>query len=151
MPNTATILMLLSALAVTPAAAQDPMPGDLPGPEDGFTLVPAEGEHLMMDRRSGRVSLCRSDAGRWRCSLVPDDRRAYEEELDALRAENERLEDRIADLEDELAMRDENTRLFGPEDEEKIDEFFDFADRAFRRFFGMVEDLKRDYETPDRT
>lgn len=110
-------------------------------PASGYDIVPAEGRHLKIDRDSGAVSLCEEISGRWRCSLIPDDREALEEEISRLRAENERLKAEVATG---------RQRSFGPEDEKELDEFFAFSDKAFRRFFGMVQDLKRDLETEDR-
>lgn len=144
--------LLALALAVGPAAAQEP-PATNPVPPgtDNFTFAPAEGEHLKIDRRTGRVSLCRSENGTWRCALVPDDRLAYEEEVDALEAENQRLRQRIAALEDRQRSAEEDSRLFGPEDEKKLEEFMDFSGHAMRRFFDMVEELKRDFEERNKT
>ncbi|WP_181699888.1 hypothetical protein [Chthonobacter albigriseus] len=137
------------ALLAVPASAQDPRPD--PAPDDNFSLAPAEGEHLKIDRRTGRVSLCKAEAGVWRCSLVPDDREAYEEEVAALRADKERLEARVADLEAQARQPDRSSRLFGPEEEKQLDEFLDFSGHAMRRFFDMVDELKRDLETRDKT
>lgn len=149
--------IFLAAALVGPAASQTaPAPTQAPAPEanaseDNFTFAPARGEHLKIDRRTGRVSLCKADDGVWQCRLVPDDRIAYEEEVEALRAENQRLQERVAELEEMQRSERESSRLFGPEDEKKIDEFMDFSGHAMRRFFDMVEDLKRDFENRDRT
>jgi hypothetical protein len=145
-PAFAAVLLLAA-----PAGAQDHRPDPTPAPNDNFTFAPAQGEHLKIDRRTGRVSLCKSDAGTWRCSLVPDDREAYEEELAALRADNERLAARVADLEKQTGERDRTSRLFGPDEEKQLDEFLDFSGHAMRRFFDMVDELKRDLETRDKT
>ena len=119
--------------------------GDRPAPSesDNFVLAPADGPQLKIDRRDGRVSVCDREGGDWRCRLVPDDREAYEGEID-------RLEKRIDDLERKVAELEKDRNWIGPDDEKKLDQFFDFTDKAFRRFFGMVQDLKQDLETPDR-
>lgn len=157
MTKTLVSAFLLVVAAVSPAASQTGnSPAQAPGPEanapeDNFTFAPARGEHLKIDRRTGRVSLCKADDGVWRCLLVPDDRIAYEEEVEALRAENQRLQARVAELEERDRSREDSGRLFGPEDEKKLEEFMDFSGHAMRRFFDMVEELKRDFENRDRT
>jgi hypothetical protein len=138
LPVLAAVLLLAAA---PPAGAEGTAPAA--GPDDNFTMAPAEGRHLKIDRRNGRVSICEETGGEWRCRLVPDDREAYEGEI-------ERLEKRIADLESKVAKLEADADWIGPNDEKKLDEFMDFTDKAFRRFFGLVEDLKRDYEEPGR-
>ena len=150
-----TDLFLAAALIAlaAPATAQDVQTPAAPlGAEDdgaAFSMVPAEGRHLKIDRRSGAVSICSETDGAWSCRLVADDRLAYEEEIERLEEENRALEERVAGLERRLAEREEAGDWLGPEDERKLEEFFDFSDKALRRFFGMVEDLKRDFDQPD--
>ena len=128
----AAALCLIAASAGTAAAAEPQA-----GPEDAFTFAPAEGRHLKIDRRSGRVSLCEDKDGTYACTLVPDDRDAYAAEI-------ERLKARVADLEDEVARLKGDRRRTAAEDEQRFDRFLDFSDKAFRRFFNMVEDMKKD-------
>lgn len=162
MPMTVRTLAAALAMLALPAAAaaqgvQVPAPethgaaGEAIAPDDesAFTMTPAEGRHLKIDRRTGRVSVCSEESGSWSCRLVADDRLAYEEEIERLQSETERLEDRVGELEQELATRSEGENWIGPEDEKKLDEFLDFSDKAIRRFFGMVQDLKRDLDQPD--
>lgn len=128
-----------------PAVATPEIPG-----AGNFAFAPAEGRHLKIDRRSGAVSVCEETDGRWSCRLVPDDRQAYEDEIARLQKEKAEMADRLAAIETRLAQLEEGREWIGPEGEKKLDEFMDFTDKAFRRFFGMVEDLKRDFEEPDR-
>ena len=137
--------------AEDPPAAADRDPGAPTRPEENFEFRPAEGDYLKVDRRTGQVSICRENNARWRCQLLADDRDAYEDEIARLERENDDLSRRVDELETALAERDKRSDdWIGEEEEKKLDEFLDFTDKAFRRFFGMVEDLKRDFETPDR-
>jgi hypothetical protein len=111
-------------------------------------MVPATGRHLKIDRRTGRVSLCEETDGRWACRLVADDRLAYEEEIARLESENGRLRERIAQLEGAGGGADSPDPWISPEDERRLDEFLTFSDKAMRRLFGMVQDLKRDLDSP---
>lgn len=126
-------------------------PSTTVGEEDGFAFVPATGDHLKIDRRTGQVSLCGDRNGRWTCTLVPDDRTAYEEEIERLQADKRRLEARVAELERSAGVAPKAEPWFGPDEEKELDRFLDFSGEAMRRFFGLVEELKQEYESPDRT
>ncbi len=151
MPILRTTLLAAALAGATAVAVAEEVQIPVPGPADegAFSMMPADGRHLKIDRRSGEVSICSEAAGAWSCRLVPDDRRAYEDEIERLQAENDRLLDRIAALEAERDALAGGDSWIGPEDEKKVEEFLDFSDKALRRFFGMVQDLKRDLEQPD--
>lgn len=127
------------------------VPSTTVGEDDGFAFVPATGDHLKIDRRSGQVSLCGERNGRWTCTLVPDDRTAYEEEIERLQADKRRLEARVAELERSSGAPPRTEPWFGPDEEKELDRFLDFSGEAMRRFFGLVDELKQEYESPDRT
>lgn len=154
-PRLMAAMLLAAPAGLSGAAAQDrpltqPDPNNAPATADEyFTMLPAEGRHLKIDRRNGRVSICSETNETWSCRLVADDRLAYEDEIERLEAENDRLAARVEDLETELASRNDLSKWIDPEDEKKLDEFLDFSDKALRRFFGMVQDLKRDLDQPD--
>jgi hypothetical protein len=136
----AILLASGTLLSITAASAQDP-PAD-----DGYSLQPAVGDYLKIDRRTGDVSHCSARDGVWSCQLIPEDRKAYEERIAELEAENDRLGKRLAALE----ARDSAARtpLLGKEDERRLQEFFDLGDRMFRHFFDLVERLRRTEEGP---
>ncbi len=115
-----------------------------PPPEDGYSLQPAVGDYLKIDRRTGDVSLCASRGGAWSCELIADDRKAYEERIGELEAENEKLEKRLAALEAQSAR----APLLDEEDEKRLQEFMDLGDRMFRHFFDLVERLREREEAP---
>ena len=106
MPNS-YITALSAIFAATVMAA--PIVGgqerrlDTPDPRYGMTET-ADG-YLRLDRETGEVSHCRRIATTWSCTVTPDERRAMEEELaalrterQALRIENERLRAFLRDL-----------------------------------------------------
>ena len=132
-------LLALGAIGMSLAAvAQNPPP------EEGYSLQPAVGDYLKIDRRTGDVSLCTSRGGAWSCELIADDRKAYEERIAELEAENEKLEKQIAALEAQRAP----APLLDEEDERRLQEFLDLGDRMFRHFFDLVERLREREETP---
>ncbi|PKR87216.1 hypothetical protein CXZ10_20645 [Pleomorphomonas diazotrophica] len=135
----AALLALGTILTSQTATAQEPPP-----PQEGYSLQPATGEYLKIDRRTGDVSLCASRSGGWSCELIADDRKAYEDRIAELEAENERLGKRIAALEADGTR----TPLLGQDDERRLQEFFDLSDRMFRHFFDLVGRLRERDEAP---
>lgn len=130
-----------AVLTAQTAPAQEPPP-----PETGYSLQPATGEYLKIDRRTGDVSLCASRSGGWSCELIADDRKAYEDRIAELEAENERLGKRIAAL--EAAADGTRAPLLDKDDERRLQEFFDLSDRMFRHFFDLVDRLRERDEAP---
>ncbi|ESR26422.1 FtsB family cell division protein [Lutibaculum baratangense] len=89
------------ALLVAPAVlAQEAQPDTEGG---RYMLREVDGGYLRVDRDTGDTSICRGSGAGWTCTLVADDRRAYEDELERLAAENAELADRVASLRDEVA------------------------------------------------
>ena len=134
----AALLAFGTILVLSPASAQSPPP------EEGYSLQPATGDYLKIDRRTGDVSLCASRGGAWSCELIADDRKAYEDRIIELEAENERLAKRLAVLD----ARDRAAPLLDEDDERRLQEFFDLGDRMFRHFFDLVERLRERERAP---
>ena len=113
---------------------------------DGYSLQPAVGDYLKIDRRTGDVSHCALRDGVWSCQLIPEDRKAYEDRIAELEAENERLGKQVA----ELQARNKAARapLLGQEDERRLQEFLDLSDQMFRHFFNLVEKFRQREEGP---
>ena len=134
----AALLAFGTILVLSPASAQSPPP------EEGYSLQPATGDYLKIDRRTGDVSLCASRGGAWSCELIADDRKAYEDRIIELEAENERLAKRLAALD----ARERAAPLLDEDDERRLQEFFDLGDRMFRHFFDLVERLREREKAP---
>ena len=134
----AALLAFGTILVLSPASAQSPPP------EEGYSLQPATGDYLKIDRRTGDVSLCASRGGAWSCELIADDRKAYEDRIIELEAENERLAKRLAALD----ARERAAPLLDEDDERRLQEFFDLGDRMFRHFFDLVERLRERERAP---
>lgn len=126
-------LLLLVVFGAVPAAAQDA------GSAGRYAFVPVEEGTLRLDTATGEVSLCTGEAGARACKLLPDEASA---DLQAAG-----LADRIAALESRIAAL-EAQRQSGEllTDEEAMDKVMVLADRMMRRFFGIVQDMKRDME-----
>jgi hypothetical protein len=109
-------------LAAAPAGA-----AELPG---RYVLEKVPEGYLRLDSATGAVSLCSSKENVWRCQGVPDD-------MAALQVENERLKQRVEELEkSRYAVQlptdkdiDKMMDLFG----KMVDKFIDLSRRLDRQ------------------
>ena len=162
----APALTLLTAGAI----AQDKIPAqDAEAAGEGnpgrYSMVAVEGDILRVDRQNGTVSVCRKQNEDWRCNPVPLAEDAYLAEINDLVGEVDRLTARVKELESGTGepgrqlppgsaldrdkpegSADETPPALTQEDEE-LEKVLTFTESAIRRFFGMVRDLKKDFET----
>jgi hypothetical protein len=117
--------------------------------EGRYALVPVENGILRLDTVTGEVSRCMGAADASACRLLPDARLAYEAEIRRLEERMDVLEGRMTNLE----VPPDRTPGSAPEasggglaEDREIDRALDLSERVMRRFFGMVRDLKRDFE-----
>ena len=134
--------LLASGTVISASIAQ----AQTPPIDDGYSLQPAVGDYLKIDRRTGDVSHCAARDGAWSCQLIAEDRKAYEERIAELEAENDRLNKRLAAL--EAQKKEAQAPLLDKDDERRLQEFLDLGDRMFRHFFDLVERLRRQDEGP---
>lgn len=116
-----------------------------PSPSDGgrYKLQKTDGGFLRLDAQTGQVSFCREREGSWSCETAADDRAALEAEIN-------RLTQRIAAL--EKKQNDPIERFRTPSDQE-IEQVMGFFEKVMKRFRGMVENLKKEWEaeTPNKS
>jgi len=75
-------------------AAEQPAPAT----ENGrYTLSPVPDGVIRLDTRTGEVSNCSNNGNGWACTLVPDERAAFDAEIGRLQSENEKLKQQLAD------------------------------------------------------
>ena len=134
----AALLAFGTILVLSPASAESPTP------DEGYSLQPATGNYLKIDRRTGDVSLCAPRGEAWSCQLIADDRKAYEDRIAELEAENEHLAKQLA----ALKAQDHAAPLLDQDDERRLQEFFDLGDRMFRHFFDLVDRLREREKAP---
>jgi hypothetical protein len=136
--------LLIALAALTCATAADAQTVQQKG---RYSLVVVDDGFIRLDTVSGEIARCTGDPDKLTCRLAADERMAYVDEIDRLEGRIDELEDRVARLEDAaVAPRLGNGRDFGLPSDEEIDEALDMTDKVFRRFFGMVRELKRDLE-----
>lgn len=126
-------LAFVASLASVSASAQTPA-----SPNDSwrFKLQKVEGGFLRLDAQTGQVSFCRERETAWSCETVADDRAALEAEI-------KRLTDRVAIL--ERQTNEPGSRFRAPSDQE-IEQVMGFFEKMMKRFRGVVENLKKDWE-----
>jgi hypothetical protein len=136
----------LALLIAAGAHAQEP-------DSSRYTLERTENGFVRLDTRTGEMSICTEKTGQLVCRLAADERRAFEESLSDLSARVEELEKRL----DMLAPREQDP---GIPDEAELDRALTAMEKMMRRFFGMVEELQKEFDdepkiplepVPDRT
>jgi len=157
----APLALALICLTAGPSFAQQAAP-DTDGGR--FTLQEVRAGFLRLDHTSGEVSLCRERDQGWTCDLIADDRTAYSDEIVRLEKEKAVLERRVSALEARLdaIIGLAESPVDGPDAavapsapstssdtsmDDELDQALDVTERAMRRFFGIVQGLKRDYQT----
>jgi hypothetical protein len=124
---------IFAASLGTSALAQSPAP---PNDSWRFKMQKVDGGFLRLDAQTGQVSFCRERDG-WVCETVADDRAALEAEI-------KRLNERIAAL--ERQRQDPVDRFRTPTDQE-IEQVMGFFEKMMKRFRGVVETLKKEWQS----
>ncbi|MDP2119336.1 MAG: hypothetical protein Q8K28_05470 [Hoeflea sp.] len=127
------LVLLMSA----PALSQEPIP-------NRFTMEKTENGFVRLDTLTGELSICSEKSGQMVCRMSADERRAFEETLSDLSA-------RVAALEQRLDALAPPSGLQDIPDEAELDRALGAMEKMMRRFFGMVEELQRDFDTSPKT
>lgn len=88
--------------------------------------------YLRVDLKTGAMSRCAEDQGVWQCNPFKDTSKNNET----------RLKNRIAKLEARIEAL-EKDRKSAP-DMAEMEQALDMSEQMMRRFFGVVQDLKKD-------
>lgn len=88
--------------------------------------------YLRIDLENGAISRCVQEDSVWQCSPV--------EERSS--TETAALNSRIAELEDRVALLEAERR--DSPDMDQLEDALDMSEQFMRRFFGMVQDMKKD-------
>jgi hypothetical protein len=107
-----------------------------------YAFVPVEQGTLRLDTETGDVSLCSGTGDALTCRSVAAG--GADSRVDV-----RRLETRIADLERRISAVERKPTgepEAGLPDDETIDRMMVLSERIMRRFFGIVRDIKQDFE-----
>jgi hypothetical protein len=146
------VLIALGAvcLAGNAAFAAEPVPDS----ENGrYTFSPAADGLMRLDTRTGTVSNCSNSAAGWACFAVPDERKALDEEIGRLQAENEKLKTQLAAREPaksenkqaapDVADGQRKIEIPLPSDQD-MDRVMSFLQRAWKRLVEMANQMQKD-------
>jgi hypothetical protein len=134
-------------LAGNAAFAAEPTPDS----ENGrYTFSPAKDGVVRLDTRTGTISNCSSSAAGWACYAVPDERKALEDEIGRLQAENQKLKAQLATGKPDDKQAGPNTadnqrkiEIPLPSDQD-MDRVVSFLQRAWKRLVDMANQMQKD-------
>lgn len=133
-------ILCVSVLALsgpTGALAQEPA-------SSRYTIERFANGFVRLDTQTGELSMCTGTDGQLVCKMAADERRAFEDTLSDLSARVEALESRL----DPVTPREEGG---GIPDDVEIDRAIGAMQKMMRHFFGMVDELRRDFEASPET
>jgi hypothetical protein len=153
--STSKVCIILGALYLagigTTVAAE-------PDSENGrYTFTPSADGMVRLDTRTGTVSNCSNSSAGWACYAVPDERKALDEEIGRLQAENDKLKMQLAAREpakndnkgaDKQAAPDvadgqRKIEIPLPSDQD-MDRVMSFVQRAWKRLLEMANQVQKD-------
>lgn len=132
-----------TALTLTALAGSVVLAAGAAEAQQRFQMERSEGGIIRLDTETGAITTCRDQSGELTCRMAPDERAAYETELDL-------LEKRVTALEERLSQTPPD-RL--PSDAE-VDRSLSIMERFMRTFMGIVREFTGEPEKepqPDRT
>lgn len=146
------IMLALSAFCLAGAgvaAAAEPAPDS----ENGrYRFSPGADGMIRLDTRTGTVSNCTSSASGWACYAVPDERKALDEEIGRLQAENQKLKAQLAARDPATADKpatpnsaDGQRKIEIPlPSDQDMDRVMSFLQRAWKRLIDMANQMQKD-------
>jgi len=132
-----------------------------PDNENGrYTFSPTTDGMMRLDTKTGTVSNCNNSAAGWACYVVPDERKALDEEIGRLQAENQKLKAQLASRDPAASAKGnekgddkpaapntaENQRKIEiplPSDQD-MDRVMSFLQRAWKRLIDMANQMQKD-------
>lgn len=124
---------LFGALSLASAARAEETQPPAAGP-DRYSMAPAEGGFLRLDKQTGAVSFCAVKEGVSLCRASADERATLEAELSRLRQENAELKSRLAEA---PAARPNGSTL---PSEEEFERTLSFTERFLRRIMRVFRE-----------
>jgi hypothetical protein len=157
-----SLSVVIAAFAFGVAGAAPAAADSLPDTENGrYALQPSGDGVIRLDTRTGAVSQCNTSEAGWACHELPDERKAMDEEIGRLQAENERLKAQLAShepattgkIEEALPKSDKQAspkadggrkiEIPLPSDQD-LDRAMSFLERAWRRLVELANRVQKD-------
>jgi hypothetical protein len=123
-----------------------------PDSENGrYTFSSTPDGMMRLDTRTGVVSRCSNSGAGWACYAMPDERKALDEEIGRLEAENQKLKAQLAARDGAVAGNDKPAAADGqrkieiplPSDQD-VDRVMSFLQRAWKRLVDMASQMQKD-------
>ncbi len=138
------MIFLMSLILPMSAGAQSTTE---PVPNPRYAITKTENGFVRVDNKTGDLSFCSLQEGKLTCRLAADERAAHQSGIDAMSERLATLEARLKMLESKTPkVESTNRKSILPNDEE-LDQALKFANKAMRRLFGLVKELKQDIES----
>src|ERR1700761_7575640 len=143
-----SVVIALSALCVAGAPVRAET---APDSENGrYTFSPTANGVMRLDTKTGTVSNCSNSSAGWACYAVPDERKALDEEIGRLQAENEKLKAQLAARDPAAAPKGDQQQAAPnkieiplPSDQD-MDRVMSFLQRAWKRLVDMANQVQKD-------
>ena len=148
-----SIVVALSALCLAGSAA---IAETAPDSENGrYTFSPTSDGVMRLDTKTGTVSNCSNSTAGWACYVVPDERKALDEEIGRLQTENESLKAQLASRDPAAATKGDD-KLAAPNtdnqrkieiplpSDQDMDRVMSFLQRAWKRLVDMANQMQKD-------
>jgi hypothetical protein len=154
----AAVVLCLGATGATSAQL-------MPDSENGrYALSPVTDGVIRLDTRTGAVSTCSNNGTGWACYAMPDERKALDEEIGRLQADNEKLKaqlaaqaptvtgkideplpktDSLKKPEPKTADSERKIEIPLPSDRD-MDRVMSFLEQAWRRLVEMANRMQKD-------
>ncbi|HWZ38649.1 MAG TPA: hypothetical protein VNY08_10145 [Bradyrhizobium sp.] len=119
-----------------------------PDSENGrYTFSPTADGVMRLDTRTGTVSNCSNSAAGWACYAVPDERKALDQEIGRLQAENEKLKAQLASRDPAASGKQADSQrkieIPLPSDQD-MDRVMSFLQRAWKRLVEFANQMQKD-------
>lgn len=137
MPHARLSTFAAAALAglIAPSLARAETPPVVAPESERFTLTPADGGFVRMNKETGALSYCSVKDGVSICRLGAEERAALEAEIDRLRSENAALKARA-----DAAPVPPATRPNAGPSEEEFERALSFTERFLRRIMRLFRE-----------
>jgi hypothetical protein len=153
MNPTSTFTLSVIALGASCLIGTAALAESTPDSENGrYTFSTTAGGVMRLDTRTGAVSNCSNSGSGWACYAVPDERKALDEEIGRLQAENGKLKAQLAardpagkTAEAAPGNNDSQRKIEIPlPSDQDMDRVMSFLQRAWKRLVDMANQMQRD-------
>lgn len=144
-PSARTVIRSAGIAAVLLMASPALAERDAP---TGRYIMERVGEGMLrLDTATGAMSLCRTEAGAWLCEEIADERKALEDRIARLSAENAALREQLAGLgvtpKAPVAGDEAPGGKSKLPSERDVDQLMDTMEHMLKRFKDMMEKLQQ--------